>query len=83
MSSLCTGESSNSATTRSGQRHQHLSPYLTQHLLRFGKFATRCEAEPSHYLPLGDLMLKTLFTKVPSVTSRIKDDATSPMILLA
>jgi len=24
---------------------KHLSPYLTRHLLRFGKFATRCETE--------------------------------------
>jgi len=25
---------------------KHLSPHLTRHLLRFGKFATRCETEP-------------------------------------
>lgn len=25
---------------------KHLSPYLTRHLLRFGKFTTRCETEP-------------------------------------
>jgi hypothetical protein len=25
---------------------KHLSPYLTRHLLRFGKFATRCATEP-------------------------------------
>ena len=25
---------------------KHLSPYLTRHLLRFGKFTTRCDTEP-------------------------------------
>jgi hypothetical protein len=25
---------------------KHLSPYLTRHLLRFGKFAARCETAP-------------------------------------
>ena len=25
---------------------KHLSPYLTRHLLRFGKFTARCETEP-------------------------------------
>lgn len=25
---------------------KHLSPYLTRHILRFGKFAVRCETEP-------------------------------------
>jgi hypothetical protein len=25
---------------------KHLSPYLTRHLLRFGKFAVRCKTEP-------------------------------------
>jgi hypothetical protein len=25
---------------------KHLSPYLSRHLLRFGKFAVRCKTEP-------------------------------------
>ena len=25
---------------------KHLSPFLTRHLLRFGKFPVRCETEP-------------------------------------